>query len=95
MQADKDNSELEDTHNLKSKTRCTRVIMEPRKFTIQVIKSSEGGYTGRCMELPAAISEGDTMKQLEANMKETVQLVLESIEEKIKSYKKIIIEIPN
>ena len=69
--------------------------MESRKFTIQIIKSPEGGYTGRCMELPAAISEGDTMKQLEANMKETVQLVLESIEEKIKSYKKIIIEIPN
>ncbi len=69
--------------------------METRKFTIQVIKSSEGGYTGRCIELPAAISEGDTMEQLETNMKEAVQLVLEYIEEKTKSDQKIIIEIPN
>ncbi len=70
-------------------------IMESRKFTIQVIKSSEGGYTGRCIELLAAISEGDTMEQLETNMKEVVQLVLESIEEKTKPDKKIVIEIPN
>ena len=69
--------------------------METRKFTIQVIKSSEGGYTGRCIELPAAISEGDTIEQLETNMKEIVQLILESIEEKTKPDQKIIIEIPN
>ncbi len=80
--------------NLKSKARYTR-IMETRKFTIQVIKSSEGGYTGRCIELPAAISEGDTIEQLETNMKEIVQLILESIEEKTKPDQKIIIEIPN
>ncbi|WP_218843326.1 type II toxin-antitoxin system HicB family antitoxin [Nitrosopumilus ureiphilus] len=69
--------------------------METRKFTIQVIKSSEGGYTGRCLELPAAISEGDTLEELEANMKEVVSLILESIEEKTKPDQKIIIEITN
>ena len=70
-------------------------IMGMRKFTIHVVTSSEGGYTGRCIELPAAISEGDTMEQLETNMKEAVQLILESIEEKIKPDQKIVIEIPN
>ncbi len=69
--------------------------MDTRKFTIQVIKSSEGGYTGRCLELPAAISEGDTMEQLESNMKEVISLVLESIKEKAKPDQKIIVEIPN
>ncbi len=69
--------------------------MNTRKFTIQVIKSSEHGYTGRCLELPAAISEGDTMKQLESNTKEVISLVLESIEEKAKPDQKIFVEIPN
>ncbi|MCE9651676.1 MAG: type II toxin-antitoxin system HicB family antitoxin [Nitrosarchaeum sp.] len=69
--------------------------MNARKFTIQVIKSPEGGFTGRCFELPAAISEGDTMEQLESNMKQVISLILESIEEKAKPDQKIIIEIPN
>ena len=69
--------------------------MNARKFTIQVIESSEGGYTGRCLELPAAISEGDTMEQLESNMKEAISLVLEYIEEKAGPDQRIVVEIPN
>ena len=67
--------------------------MEIRKFTVQIIKSPEGGFTGRCLELPAAISEGNTMEDLEANMREVILLVLESIEEKTKPDEKVIIEI--
>ncbi len=69
--------------------------MDTRKFTLQVIKSPEGGFTGRCLELPAAISEGDTLEELESNMKEVIQLVLESIEEQVKPDQKKVIEIPN
>ena len=69
--------------------------MNARKFTIQVIKSPEGGYSGRCLELPAAISEGETIEELESNMKEAVRLVLEAMEEKTKHDEKIIVEIPN
>lgn len=65
--------------------------MSIRKFTIKVIKAEERGYTGCCMELPAAISEGETIKELETNMKEAVTLVLEET----KNDQKIIIEIPN
>ncbi|MCY4491023.1 MAG: hypothetical protein OXC46_06125 [Thaumarchaeota archaeon] len=46
------------------------------------------------MELPAAISEGDTIEELKANMKEVIQLVMESIEEKTEPDQKIVIEIP-
>ena len=42
--------------------------MDTRKFTLHVINSPEGGFTGRCMELPAAIGEGDTMEELKTNM---------------------------
>ena len=70
-------------------------MTDTRKFTINVIKSSEGGFTGRCLELPAAISEGDTLEELETNMKEVISLVLETIEEKSKLDQKITIEIPN
>jgi len=32
------------------------------------------------MELPGAISEGDTIEELKANMTEVIELVLESLE---------------
>ncbi len=69
--------------------------MKTRRFTVQVVKSPEGGYTGRCLELPAAISEADTIEQLEPNMREVITLVLEAIEEKTRLNQKITIEIPN
>ena len=29
-------------------------------------KAEEGGFTGKCLELPGAISEGETMEELRA-----------------------------
>lgn len=66
-----------------------------RKFTIIIQEDPEGGYTGRCMELRGAISEGRTIEELRRNMTEAIQLVLESLEEDARKYKKIIIELPN
>ncbi|MDE1767061.1 MAG: type II toxin-antitoxin system HicB family antitoxin [Thaumarchaeota archaeon] len=66
-----------------------------RKFTIIIQEDPEGGYTGRCMELRGAISEGRTIEELKRNMTEAIQLVLESLEEDARKYKKIIIELPN
>jgi len=54
--------------------------LEGRKFTIRIEEAPEGGYTGQCMELPGAISEGDTIEELKANMTEVIELVLESLE---------------
>ena len=45
-------------------------------------KAEEGGFTGKCfLELPGAISEGETMEELRANMIEAILLVQESIKE--------------
>lgn len=65
-----------------------------RKFTIRVQKASEGGYSGQCVELPGAISEGETLEELKRNMTEAIQLVLDALEEKTKGDRKIVIEIP-
>jgi len=66
-----------------------------RKFTVRIQESSEGGYTGQCIELPGGISEGETLKELKTNMTEAIQLVLDTLEDAAKKYKKIIVEIPN
>ncbi|MDP3780330.1 MAG: type II toxin-antitoxin system HicB family antitoxin [Thermoproteota archaeon] len=68
-------------------------MVEKRKFTVNVQKATEGGYSGRCLELPGAISEGETLKELKANMKEAILLVLESIKKDTKSDDKLVIEI--
>jgi predicted RNase H-like HicB family nuclease len=39
--------------------------------------ATEGGYTCRVEEIPAAISEGDTLELAEANLQEALALVLE------------------
>ena len=49
------------------------------KFTILIQKSPEGGFSGQCLEIPAAISQGETVKELKTNMKESIELALESI----------------
>ena len=55
-----------------------------QKFKIYYRKEKEGGYSGRCLELPAAISQGETLEELKKNMREAIELVLEDIEEEIR-----------
>ena len=56
--------------------------------------SPEGGYAGQCLELPDAISEGDTEEDLIKKMTEAILLVLESIEKRAKEQKGKIATIP-
>jgi predicted RNase H-like HicB family nuclease len=49
-----------------------------KSYTIRVTEEEEGGYSGQCAELPAAISQGETLEELPQNMKDAIQLVLES-----------------
>jgi len=53
------------------------------KFTILIQKApiEEGGYSGQCLELPAAISQGETIDELKENMKEAIELALETIKD--------------
>jgi predicted RNase H-like HicB family nuclease len=53
-------------------------------YNVKVTEHSEG-LTGQCLELPGAISEGKTLDELKANMKEAIELVLEEIHESSKS----------
>jgi predicted RNase H-like HicB family nuclease len=47
------------------------------KFTVMLEPAEAGGYTVQCVELPAAISQGETKKGALKNIKEAIKLVLE------------------
>ena len=47
------------------------------KFTVMLEPAEEGGYTVQCVELPAAISQGETKKEALRNIVEAIELVLE------------------
>ena len=41
-------------------------------------EAPEGGYTAFVMEMPSAISEGDTIEEAHANLEDAVRLLLET-----------------
>ena len=47
------------------------------EFTVVLEPAEVGGYTVQCIELPAAISQGETKEEALANIKEAIELVLE------------------
>ena len=53
-----------------------------RRFTVVLRPEEEGGYSVQCLELPQAISEGDTKKEALDNIKEAIELVLEHLKER-------------
>ena len=59
------------------------------QFTVKLEESDEGGYTAQCLELPAAISEGDTKEEALENIKEAIQLVIEVSREQARSYTEV------
>ncbi len=55
------------------------------KYTIILEKEEEGGYSAQCLELPGAISQGETKEEALRNIKEAIALVLEVINEEAKT----------
>lgn len=55
------------------------------KFTVVLEPQDEGGYTVQCLELPGAISQGETKDQALANIKEAIGLVLEVLSQEFAS----------
>ncbi len=47
------------------------------KLTAVYEPATEGGYTCWVEEIPAAISEGDTLEDAEANLMDALKLILE------------------
>jgi predicted RNase H-like HicB family nuclease len=51
-----------------------KVILEP---------SEEGGFTAYAPSLPGCISEGDTVDEAMANIREAIELYLETVEDDV------------
>jgi predicted RNase H-like HicB family nuclease len=51
------------------------------KIKVVLELSEEGGYTVYVPSLPGCISEGDTEEEAMANIKEAIELYLESVED--------------
>ncbi len=53
-------------------------MSETRKFTIRLEKDPDSGwYSVQCIEIPEAISQGETKREALQNIKEAIGLVLE------------------
>lgn len=55
------------------------------KYTVVLEKEEEGGYSVQCLELPGAISQGETKEEALGNIKEAIELVLEVIQEEVRA----------
>jgi len=60
---------------------------------LYIQRETEGGFSGRCLELPGAISQGETLRELEVNITDAIQLMLSSIYEEAHEKKKMEIEV--
>jgi predicted RNase H-like HicB family nuclease len=67
---------------------------DSRKFTVYYSEEEEGGYSGYCAEIPGAISQGETLEELEENMIDAIRLILESMRVEADAKKKMVIEVP-
>jgi predicted RNase H-like HicB family nuclease len=54
------------------------------KYTIILEKEEEGGYSAQCLELPGAISQGETKEEALRNIKEAIEAVLEVLNQEVK-----------
>lgn len=70
-------------------TRCSFVVeVKGRKFTVILREEPEGGYSAQCIELPGAISQGETRKQAIANIREAIEGYLEAFPEELNQLKR-------
>ncbi|MBI4727769.1 type II toxin-antitoxin system HicB family antitoxin [candidate division TA06 bacterium] len=51
------------------------------KFKVVLEPSEEGGYTAFVPSLPGCISEGETLEEAMANIREAIELYLEPVED--------------
>ena len=53
------------------------------EYTVLLEPQEEGGYTVRCLELPGAISQGETKEEALMNIKEAIGLVFEVLSQEL------------
>ncbi len=59
------------------------VKIKGKKFTVILREELESGYSAQCLELPGALSEGDSRKEALANIKEAIEGYLEVFPEEV------------
>ncbi|MCD6125806.1 MAG: type II toxin-antitoxin system HicB family antitoxin [Thaumarchaeota archaeon] len=64
-----------------------------RVFHALVERDEEGWFTVRCIELPAAISQGRTMEEALKNLREAIELVLEELGDQTGQRKVVEVEV--
>jgi predicted RNase H-like HicB family nuclease len=64
-----------------------------RKYTLVYRKEEEGGYSGHCLELPGAISQGETLDELKENMVDAILLILDDIKREAEEKKEQLLEV--
>lgn len=64
------------------------VEVKGRKFTVILREEPEGGYSAQCIELPGAISQGETRKQAITNIREAIEGYLEAFPEELSQLKR-------
>jgi predicted RNase H-like HicB family nuclease len=57
------------------------VEVKGRKFIVILREEPEDGYSAQCIELPGAISQGDTRRQAITNIREAIEGYLEAFPE--------------
>jgi len=57
------------------------------KFTAALKQERAGGYSVRCVELPSAISQGETEAEALSNIREAIESVLEELEARAQAQK--------
>ncbi len=53
--------------------------MEVREFSVVIIEDETGGYIALVPELPGCHTQGETLEEVMANVKEAIELYLETL----------------
>ena len=57
-----------------------RVMAQTRTFPVVLVPQSEGGYFIQCPTLPGCYSQGETVEEALANIREAIELVVEDMQ---------------
>lgn len=52
-------------------------MLDRMRFQVTLEQSLEGGFTAACVEIPGAISEGETTEEARSNVADAIREILE------------------
>jgi predicted RNase H-like HicB family nuclease len=50
----------------------------PATYHVTTAKEDDGVYSGKCIELPGAVSQGKNIEELQVNMRAAIQSIVKS-----------------